>query len=83
MIRTHDNKELGQGHQLGFEELIDRALSQAPHLPPVREEREAGPEEAGEIKEDDEEDDEIEVKEFWCGAEWDFRIVSRAQPTVV
>ena len=52
-------------------------------MPPVREEREAGPEEAGEIKEDDEEDDEIEVKEFWCGAEWDFRIVSRAQPTVV
>ena len=64
-LPTHDDKQLSQGDQLSFEEFIDGSLGQASHLPPVREEGEAGPEEAGDVDQDDEDDDEIEVQELW------------------
>ena len=58
---THDKEQLGDGQQLSLEQFIDGALSQTTHLPPVREQREAGEKEADDVDQEEENDEEIKI----------------------
>ena len=65
LIFTHDKEELCDGQELSLEQFIDGALGQAPHLPPVREQRETGQHKADNVDQEEEDDEQIEIQELW------------------
>ena len=46
---------------MSLEQFIDGALSQTPHLPPVRKQREASEKEADDVDQEEENDEEIKI----------------------
>ena len=60
---THDKEQLCNGQKLSLEQPIDRVLDQAPHLPPVREQREARQHEADDVDQKEEDDEQIEIQQ--------------------
>ena len=65
---------------MSLEEFIDGALGQAPHLPPVGEEGEAGEEEADDVYQEQEDDEKVEIQKLRSRLKRLFRIVFTPQP---
>ena len=79
---THYEEKFSDCSELSFEQFIDGSLGEAPHLPPVGEERGPGEEEAEDVEAEQEADHQVEVEELGAPTEGGLGLVKQPAAAV-